>query len=149
MKLAEALLEKSHVQERMEQLRPRLSNNARVQEGEKPAEDPAELMRELSRLTGQLEELTAQINLTNSRTLVNGQPLTLLLAQRDARKKELTMLRDFLDAASHLTGRSSASEIRILSTVDVAAQQKLLDQKSKALRELDASIQAANWTTDL
>ena len=39
--------------------------------------------------------------------------------------------------------------LRRISTVSVAAQQKELDQKSKALRELDAKIQAANWTADL
>ena len=41
------------------------------------------------------------------------------------------------------------SEIKIISTVNVANLQKELDQKSKALRELDGKIQAANWTTEL
>ena len=63
--------------------------------------------------------------------------------------QETAMLREFLDAASALADRASRSEIKVQSTVHVAALQKTLDQKCKALRELDACIQAANWTTEL
>jgi len=41
------------------------------------------------------------------------------------------------------------SEIKIISTVDVAKLQKEQSAKSKELRELDARIQAANWTVEL
>ena len=46
MKLAEALQERADLNARIEQLRERMAQNALVQEGERPAEDPAELMRE-------------------------------------------------------------------------------------------------------
>ena len=45
MKLAEALQERADLNRRIEQLRYRLGNNALMQEGEKPAEDPAALLR--------------------------------------------------------------------------------------------------------
>lgn len=149
MKLAEALLERSDLQKRMAQMSGRLRNNARVQEGEKPAENPQELLKELNEMTQRLEKLMADINLTNSRVLSQGEPLTRLLARRDAWQQQIQILREFLDAASSLYDRARQSEIKILSTVKVAALQKELDQKSKALRELDARIQAANWTEDL
>ena len=40
-------------------------------------------------------------------------------------------------------------EIKIYSTVPVAALQKQVDGLSKQLRELDVQIQSANWTTEL
>ena len=149
MKLAEALLERADLQNRMAQMNDWLNNNARVQEGEKPAEDPKALLKELAAMTERLETLVAQVNMTNSQTLVNGEPLTVLLARRDAWRQQLNLLRSFLDTASSLSDRARLSEIRIVSTVKVAEMQKGVDQKSKALRELDAAIQAANWTTEL
>lgn len=149
MKLAEALMERADLQRRIAQMGLRLNNNARAQEGEKPAEDPRALLRELERETSRLEELVTQINLTNSAALIGGKPLTWYLARRDARKDQMQTLRSFLDAASSLYERARGSEIKIVSTVDVAALQKDLDKRAKELRELDALIQSANWSTEL
>ena len=149
MKLAEALMERADLQKRIDQIDGRLNHNARVQEGEKPAEDPKQLLRELEEMTARLETLVACINETNSETPLDGEKLTVWLARRDARRQQLRILRSFLDTASSLSDRARGSEIKILSTVNVAALQKELDKKSQALRELDAKIQSANWTTDL
>jgi len=46
MKLAEALAERSDCQVRIEDLKKRIVRSARVQEGEKPAEDSASLLKE-------------------------------------------------------------------------------------------------------
>jgi len=46
MKLAQALQERSDLQTRLRQLEERLCQNATVQEGEVPAEDPAALLEE-------------------------------------------------------------------------------------------------------
>jgi len=149
MKLAEALLERADLQKRMQQMSGRLRANARVQEGEKPSEDPKALLKELNAMTARMEALIADINLTNSAAQADGEPLTLLLSRRDAMRQQIQILREFLDTASSLTDRARQSEIKIISTVNVAALQKELDQKSKALRELDGKIQAANWSVDL
>lgn len=149
MKLAEALMERADLQKRLEQLRYRLRSNARVQEGEQPAENPETLLRELTEGVQRLEWLATRINRSNTRVCVDGESLTTLLARRDAWRLEVSALREFLDAASSLADRASRSEIKIQSTVNVEALQKTLDQKSKALRELDAKIQAANWTEEL
>ena len=149
MKLADALLEKADLQKRISQMEERLRNNAQVQEGEKPAEDPKFLLAELADMIIRLEELTAQVNLTNSAVMVEGETLTRMLARRDAWRQHIKMLRVFLDSASYLAHRARQSEIKILSTVPVAEIQREQDRRSKALRELDAKIQAANWTQDL
>lgn len=149
MKLAEALMERADLQKRMEQLGERLRNNARVQEGETPAEDPKELLKELAQVAAQLEEITARVNLTNSRALAGGETLTELLARREVGQKRLALLRSFLENASRLFERGTRTEIKVVSTVNVREMQKQVDKESKALRELDTKIQAANWTTEL
>ena len=72
-----------------------------------------------------------------------------LLARRDCWKNRLRGLRAFLDCASELTPRRTAGEIKIHSTVNVREMQKQLDQRAKELRELEETIQEANWTTEL
>ena len=150
MKLATALSQRSDVQNRLSELRGRLSNNARVQEGEEPAEDPQALLAELDSLTAQFEDLVSRINLTNAATRsADGRTLTELLARRDALKEKQSIMRGFLDAASSLAGRATRTEIKIKATVPVATLQKQTDALSKELRELDEQIQELNWTTEL
>lgn len=150
MKLANALSQRSELQTRIRQLESRLNNNAQVQEGEQPAEDPAELLRELDEDYARLEELVSAINRTNNTTrLEGGDTLSGLLARRDCLKGKLGVLRGFLNNASSLVHRHSASEIKIKSTVNVRELQKQVDSLSRELRELDEAIQEKNWTTEL
>lgn len=127
----------------------RLINNALVQEGEKPAEDPAELLEELDRCIVRSEELMTRINLTNAGVVVDGKCVTALLARRDCLKMKLSVWRDAVNNASQTARRASRTEIRIRSAVDVPALQKKIDDASRQLRETDNRIQAANWLNDL
>lgn len=149
MKLAVALTRRAELQTRIRQLQNRLNNNALVQDGEQPSEDPQELMQELEADYAQLEELIADINRTNCWTDVHGDTLTGLLAKRECLKGRLEGLQNFRNAATVTPNRHTTSEIRILSTVDVRELQKKIDQLSKELRELDTTIQEWNWTTEL
>ena len=150
MKLANALSQRSELQTRIRQLEARLNNNALVQEGEQPAEDPMELLTELEADYARLEELISAINRTNNSTQVeNGAALSDLLARRDCLKGKLSALRNFLDSASALVRRHSASEIKVKSTVNVRELQKRVDGLSRELRELEETIQEKNWTTEL
>ena len=149
MKLATALSQRADLQKRLTELNTRLKNNAKVQEGEAPAEKPAELLKELDGLLSQLEELVAKINLTNSTTLADGKTITELIAHRDMLSKKLSIMRGFLDEASSKVDRYSRTEIKIESSVDVAKLQKQVDALSKELRESDEKLQELNWTTEL
>ena len=150
MKLAEALQIRADLQTRLQQLATRLYNNATVQEGSLPAENPEDLMDELDSTTGQLQDIMQRINLTNSEVRdADGQSLTELIARRDCLQKKTAMLRDFMNAASSLTSRRTLSEIRIISTVDVGDLRKKIDRLAKELRETDLKIQQLNWTVDL
>lgn len=149
MKLATALSERADLQERLSELGIRLNNNSKVQEGEKPSEEPERLLEELDRIIVRLEELIARINLTNSRTVRDGKTITELLAHRDCLKNKIQIMRNFLDNASSRANRMTHSEIKIVSTVPVADLQKKVDALSKELRECDELIQELNWTTEL
>ena len=149
MKLAEALQERSDLSQRIAQLRSRLAVNATVQEGEKTAEDPAALLDELNRCIDQQEQLIAQINLVNSRTVVEGRTLTELLARRDSLNLRIEAYHGLINDASRLAQRAARTEIKILSAVDVPALQKEADRLSKELRKVDNTIQETNWLTVL
>ena len=149
MKLANALSERSELQTRIQQLAARLNNNALVQEGEEPPEDPEALLMELRGDYSRLEELIARINRTNAATRVGEDTLSDLLARRDCLTGELRIQRDFLDRASSMVSRRTVGEIKIKSAVNVRELQRTLDFQSRRLRELDELIQEKNWTTEL
>ena len=149
MKLAEALILRKDLQTRLEELRERLTTNALVQEGEQPAEDPQLLLTELGKLTEQLEDLIARINLTNAAEQRDGKTLTELLARREVLTSRISILQSVLSTASRTVMRGSRMEVKIYSTVDVPALRKECDDLSRNLRQLDTAIQSANWLIDL
>lgn len=149
MKLAQALQERADLNRRIQQLKSRLNNNALVQDGEQPAEDPALLLQELDSCVERLEYLMARINLTNCATRIEGETLTGLLARKDALTVRLTAYRDLVNTASQTARRATRSEIRILSTIDVRATQTQVDGMARELRLLDDTLQQANWLTEL
>ena len=137
MKLAEALQERADLNRNIEQLKNRLSSNALVQEGEQPVECPENLKQELDASISRLSYLIARINRTNCQTVVEGQTLTELIAQKDALSLKLHVY------------RARNTEIKIRSAFSVADWQKEIDRMSKELRRLDNRLQESNWKTDL
>ncbi len=149
MKLAEALNQRADLQKRIAQLRERLSNNVKVQEGDQPAEKPEDLFAELERSLKELETLIVRINRTNQETVWEGQTLTEMIAAKDMLSLHLSSLRAVLDAANVRSDRFSRNEIKFVRTIDVNELQKKVDDLSRDLRELDSRLQQANWMTDL
>ncbi|MEZ7172249.1 DIP1984 family protein [Sporosarcina sp. OR05] len=150
MKLAEALIARADYQKRIQQLKKRISVNVKTQEGEEPAENPNALLTELSEIMSELTDLIKRINKTNcaiqfdeNRTLADA------LTERDQIWEKRLILARVAEEASVRNDRYSRTEIKMISTVDVATIQKQVDQLSKAFREMDSTIQGLNWTTDL
>src|SRR5438876_6943000 len=84
MKLAEALILRADCQKRIAQLKSRLLVNAKVQEGDAPAETPQELIAELGRVSNELLDLIKRINRTNAATaFAGGGTISDALAERD------------------------------------------------------------------
>jgi hypothetical protein len=150
MKLAEALQLRADVQKRIQQLRQRIALSARTQEGENPAEDPVALLREVGQLTDQLEQLITAINRTNVRTEIEpGLTMTDALARRDVLHLRRSILVEAAGHAAVRQDRYTKSEVRFVTSLDVAALHRDADDLAKRARELDAKIQQANWNTEL
>jgi hypothetical protein len=150
MKLAEALAERSDCQNRLEDLRKRMVRTARVQEGEQPAEDSTELLKEAERLFSRLLELISAINRTNANTAFDKQrSISDAIAARDVTAKKRDFLTGIADAAGTRQDRYSKSEVKFVATFSVAQIQKQVDQLSKEFRKLDTKLQELNWQTEL
>lgn len=150
MKLSEALSLRKDLQTRISQLESRLQSNVTVQEGDEPMEEPKELFAELKRCVEQLEYYIFQINVTNMQvTADDGRPMTKLLAEREALGTHISLLRKILETASGKNIRFSRSEIKTVSTIDVKALRKQVDNLSQQYRLLDMQIQTLNFQNDL
>ena len=150
MKLAEALVLRADLQKRIAQLRERLRQSALVQEGEQPPENPEQLLTELDQLLNQLGEMIARINRTNMQVhLGEGEILSDALARRDMLSLRYSIITGLAETAANRIERYGRSEIRKISTVDVAALRRQLDEIARQRRELDTTIQATNWTVDV
>jgi hypothetical protein len=149
-KLAEALILRADCQKRFEQLKARLLRNARVQEGDEPAENPRELLAELERVARELADLVKRINLTNSVTAFGeGRTLTDALAEREALGRRFRLYTELAAAASTSQDRYTRTEVKYVSTVEVADVQRQADVLAREFRVLDARLQELNWRTEL
>ncbi|MEM6782422.1 MAG: DIP1984 family protein [Bacteroidota bacterium] len=150
MKLAEALILRADLQKRLVQLRQRILQNAKTQEGDAPAEDPTMLMAEFEGDAAALQDLIARINRTNLAVATEAGPtMTDALAARDVLRLRAALYRDAANEATQTRDRYTRSEVKYVRAIDVAKTREQADALSKALRTLDAQIQAANWQHDL
>ena len=150
MKLGEALIVRSDYQKRIEQLKNRLLQNAKIQEGETPNEEPNELKKEMNQLFKNLKQLIKNINRTNLQTAFDDQQsLADALTERDLLGQERKIYSALLEAATMQHDRYSRTEIKFVTTISVKEAQKYADQLSQKHRILDTKIQEINWVTDV
>jgi len=102
MKLAEALALRAETTRRIEQLRSRIVDNTRYQEGEEPAEDAARLLAQTGEACADPESLIRRINRTNASAPMGTVAITDAIARRDV-APGMVLLRtrrsDVIDAA--------------------------------------------------
>lgn len=150
MKLAEALILRADTRKRLEMAKARLLRVVKVQEGDKPAEDPAALLTEIDTLVSSHTALIKRINRTNVvARLDDGRTLAEAIADRDGLRLRHSTITEAIDQAVIRQDRMTKGEIRFATTVNVAALQRQADDLAKDHRELDTKIQAANWTVEL
>ena len=150
MKLAEALVERKAAQTKISELNERVQRVIFVQEGERPAEQPADLLQELERVAQRLTALIAAINCTNLQAqLPDGRTIMAAIAERDVVRMHLGVLDALIRSAGSPHFRTRGSEIKFVVTLDIAQVQRDRDRLAKQYRELDTAIQAVNWSVDL
>lgn len=150
MLLAEALAQRAEAQDRLNKVTERLHVVARIQEGDRPDEDPNALITEAAGLLNQIEQLVRRINTTNAATAFDEEhTLTDAIAIRDSLLRQRRFYTQLADASAARMDRYSRSEIRYISTLDVAALRSRADDAAKQFRQIDTRIQQLNWNTEL
>jgi hypothetical protein len=152
MKLAEALALRAEATRRIAQLRGRIVDNARYQEGEEPAEDAASLLAQTGEACAELESLIRRINRTNTAARLGQGTITDALARRDVLKLRHGVITAAADAAAGRErgwNRHLRSELTFISALPVADLRTQADDVARRIRELDTDIQRTNWEADL
>ncbi|ACT01733.1 DIP1984 family protein [Paenibacillus sp. JDR-2] len=150
MRLAEALVLRADCQRKVAQIKQRLERVIKVQEGESPAESPAELLNELKKTLEELAVWVKKINKTNSLSAFDANTtLAEALAERDRIMQHRNILNELLSTASIRQERYSRQEVKYYTTVEITELQSEVDDLSRKYRELDFKIQEKNWSTDL
>ena len=150
MKLTESLLLRADIQKKLASLQVRAQKYTVVQEGERPAEDPREMLRQVEAITDDLHRLIFAINRANLKhTIASGESLTEALAKRDSLALRHRILLSVVESCSKPVERYGVKEIRWTTTVDVSALQNQADDLAKQIRELNAAIQEAGWRVEL
>ncbi len=149
MQLAEALAIRKDLSRKIEQIKSRLLSNVRLQQGDKPAEEPEELFKELDSCLVQLQSLIAHINKTNMNTVSEGRTLTEMMAEKEVLGKRIEILRAVFDKGNETQDRYSRTEIKMVTVIDIKVLNKQIEKLSEQLRKLDIKIQGLNFLTDL
>jgi hypothetical protein len=128
----------------------RIVRSAIVQEGEKPPEDPPQLLTELERLHEETLSLIQRINRTNAVTRFSADiTISDAIAEREVLKEFRQRVTAAADASGEQQGCYLKSEIRLVRTMDPAALRKRSDNLAREARELDIHIQAMNWARSI
>jgi hypothetical protein len=150
MKLSEALLLRSEYQKKIENLQSRILANVKVQEGDKPLEDPSSLIKEAMDLNTELGTLIVKINARNNAAkLPDGQTISEAIVKRDTLIKQRNILSAVASKAHEKDFRLTHAEVKMKFAVSLEDVQKQIDDLSKKFREIDTQIQSVNWTTEL
>lgn len=149
MKLAEALNRRAALIEKSQQLRSRLKDCIKIQEGDEPTENVNQVIEELDQILDELRLLIYRINMTNANTFIDDRNITSLLAERDILSMRTKTLYESLKHLTEREERFGRMEIKYVRTVNANDFRKLHDQCAAQLRELDLKIQAIGWSTDL
>ncbi len=149
MKLAEALSLRADLQKRVNELKVRFKDSAKVQEGDTPAEDLAALEVELNTALAELEDLIYRINATNMQTMHEGETVTRMMARKDVLAMRVQLMQEVLRHVVEGDARYGRNEIKTVRVVDVPELRRKTDAAARELRELDMKIQELNWAVDL
>jgi uncharacterized protein involved in type VI secretion and phage assembly len=153
MLLAEGLAEKAAMVKRLAQLKPRITDAARYQEGEEPEEAAEDLLGQAEALVHQIGNLERRVHATNAASeLEPGYTITAALSDRRTLDLQVQLITAAADAAGggrSYFARQLRTELVSRSALPVAALRTRADALAVERRELDLLIQKAGWVTEL
>lgn len=150
MKLAEALLLRADLKKKLASLRERIAYNAIVQEGEEPKEKVQDLLSEATSALQEQQALVRRINAANETAkLSDGRLLADVLALREMLIAQHSLFISTIAATHKDVDRYSQREIKWVPQIQVSSLQKQADDLSRKIREVNVTVQAANWQIDI
>jgi len=152
MKLAQLLNHRADLQKRMKDLKQRINRNLLVQEGEKPVEQPDNLIDAFIKISYQWREIVRIINMVNNQPLEdssNGATLSEMVVMRDHLRMLYNMASETHSGLSPRMDRFSRSEIKQIPSIEADKIRKSCDEYAGKLRKLDDDIQELNWSTEV
>lgn len=150
MKLAEALVLREAMRKKLAGLRIRLQRNAVVQEGNKPYEQPDNLIKAAISVLKELEVLACKINETNMRTkLPDGKTLMEANIHLQSLVKQYLLRERALHSWNGKSMGINQSTLRLIIVFDVSDLQKQADDLATRIVELNNAILKANHKTEL
>jgi len=88
---------RADLQKKVAQLKERIKESAKVQEGDEPCDNVEELYKELDEAVVQLEDLIYRINITNVQIVQDGESLTRLIANREVLSMRVKALKEVVN----------------------------------------------------
>ena len=88
---------RADLQKKVAQLKERIKESAKVQEGDEPCDNVEELYKKLDEAVVQLEDLIYRINITNVQIVQDGESLTRLIANRDVLSMRVKALKEVVN----------------------------------------------------
>lgn len=88
---------RADLQKKVAQLKERIKESAKVQEGDEPCDNLEELYKELDEAVVQLEDLIYRINITNVQIVQDGDSLARLIANRDVLSMRVKALKEVVN----------------------------------------------------
>lgn len=88
---------RADLQKKVAQLKERIKESAKVQEGDEPCDNLEKLYKELDEAVVQLEDLIYRINITNVQIVQDGDSLTRLIANRDVLSMRVKALKEVVN----------------------------------------------------
>ena len=152
MKLAQLLNHRADLQKRMKDLKQRINRNLLVQEGEKPAEQPDELICIFTNISYQWREIVQVINMVNNQPInatPGGTTLSEMVVMRDHLKMLYNMASEAHAGLSPRMDRFMRSEIKQVPSIEADKIRKTCDGYARDLRKLDDDIQEYNWSIEV
>lgn len=154
MLLAEALIYRKELKQRLDFLTQRLAQVAVKKDGQQPLEEPVTLLAEFDEALSQYRQLITAIHKTNLVAKVDGdKSVTEAVIIRDMLDERMALLRKIDTVVSEKAGvgRNLFNDggTATVAAVDIAVIRMEITELAKQRRNIDAQIQRANWNAEL
>ena len=148
MKLAEALINRKQLKDKIKTIENNLLQEIRVPEDENVEAEVNESMTVLNNTYFELEDINKRIHKTNYETIVDGERLSDIILKRDIIKSKHFSKNGILIRAK-TRERYTADDIKYKVTINVLDLKQEVNQLAAKFREFDVKIQQENWKVDL